>query len=316
MKSFNLKILSCFLVGFILFFINVSEVNASEYCSAGIDIEESYACDYSDGGTHGNTDYTILFVKHSSGYCSELSSMGVTISGTKVFGFDVGDSGEYDNDRRRITTFELDGIIEDTINNKSCPKLKAVITSKGFGSTGLKSAIFTKGTDVDKLSCGFSLNVAYWDSFCTVSDGTNFREVSKEDATQIIDDANLDREPVSLDKIVNWAQSNGYGNDVQLGDTCTAINPAFTNFLKLGFWIVCVGAIVIIVVLTAIGFVKAIVSSDEDSLKKAFLNLKTRIIVVIILLLLPTIINFIISLVNQEGEITIGDNGEIFCQIQ
>ena len=118
--------------------------------------------------------------------------------------------------------------------------------------------------------------------------------------------------------IVNWAQNHGYGNEVtSLGDPCTVINPELQDILSGAFWLISIEGIVLLVVMTAIGFIKAIVGSDDEKLKEAFKHLVTRIIVVIILLLLPMLLTFIITLINDsaEGEISVGADGNIFCDV-
>ena len=118
--------------------------------------------------------------------------------------------------------------------------------------------------------------------------------------------------------IVDWAQNHGYGNEVtSLGDPCTVINPELQDILSGAFWLISIAGIVLLVVMTAIGFIKAIVGSDDEKLKEAFKHLVTRIIVVIILLLLPMLLTFIIKLINDsaEGEISVGVDGNIFCDV-
>lgn len=124
---------------------------------------------------------------------------------------------------------------------------------------------------------------------------------------------------VDVQTIVDWANENGYANGdiTSIGDPCYAISGTLQDMLITGFWIICVVGIILLVVMTAIGFIKAIVGSDEEKLKDAFKHLVTRIIVVIILLLLPTILTFVIRLVNENssGEVSIGADGEIFCDL-
>ncbi len=117
--------------------------------------------------------------------------------------------------------------------------------------------------------------------------------------------------------IKRWAEENGLSGDVSIGDPCQAISGNVSNMLVIAFWIISVASIVLLVVMTAISFVKAIVGSDEEKLKAAFQHLLTRIIVVIILLLLPTILTFVIDVINENaaGEISVGTDGNIFCDI-
>ena len=93
--------------------------------------------------------------------------------------------------------------------------------------------------------------------------------------------------------------------------------------LSNAFWLISVVGIILVVVMTAIGFVKAIVGSDDEKLRDAFSHLITRIIVVIILLLLPMILTFVINIVNNNftGTVKIGgtedggSNVNVFCDI-
>ena len=123
---------------------------------------------------------------------------------------------------------------------------------------------------------------------------------------------------VDTQAIVDWANNHGYGNSVtSIGDPCTVINPELQKMLSGAFWLISIVGIVLLVVMTAIGFINAIVGSDDEKLKDAFKHLVTRIIVVIILLLLPMILSFIITLINDsaEGEVKIGEDGNVFCDV-
>lgn len=314
---------------FCLFFAGINGVSAGAgYCPAGAEVQKAYACDYSSSGLNGSSDYTLLFIKTSNGYCSEVNQLDLFIKGSDtpvagwvaqaIFGEDA--SSSYDDERRKVTTFELDNAqYENIFNNKTCPRIKAVFTTNGFGQTGLNSLIITiPGMGpIDDIQCGFSGNVAYWDSFCLISDGKNFREITSEDAEDVIEDANDDREGPSIAEILNWASNNGYNDVDSLGDDCSLISDELKKILNTAFWLISVVAIIILVVLTALGFIKAIVASDDQKLKDAFSHLLTRIIVLIILLLLPIILTFIIELINDNftGQVAIGEDDNIFCDV-
>ena len=123
---------------------------------------------------------------------------------------------------------------------------------------------------------------------------------------------------VNTQAIIEWANNHGYGNSIQqLGDDCDLINPELKDMLSIGFWIISIVGIILLVTMTAISFIKAIVGSDDEKLKDAFKHLVTRIIVVIILLLLPIILNFIITLINEniEGTVQIGSGDNVFCGV-
>ncbi len=120
--------------------------------------------------------------------------------------------------------------------------------------------------------------------------------------------------------IVNWGNlisGTGYYNIDDVGKGCSTVTPIAT-YLSQIFWLICVVSIIFLVVMTAIDFIKAIVGSEEDKLLKAFKNFKTRIIVVIILILLPAIVSFAINIYNQNadnsnGVVEIGEDGKPFC---
>ena len=165
------------------------------------------------------------------------------------------------------------------------------------------------------MQCGFSANVAYLDSFCLISDGSNFREVDSSDVQDVVDDANDDREGPNTEYIQNWAKENGYNDVYELGDPCSIISDDLLELLQNAFFLISVIGIILVVVMTALSFVKAVVGSDDEKLRDALKHLVTRIIVIIILLLLPMILDFIISIINTTGEVSINKDGDVFCDV-
>lgn len=127
------------------------------------------------------------------------------------------------------------------------------------------------------------------------------------------DDKNIIVDP---NTITAWASSQGY--DVNsIGDPCNVISPKLKSLLNTIFWAISIIGIILVVVMTALSFVKAIVGSDDEKFRDAFRHLLTRIIVVIVLLLLPAILSFIITIINDSstGEVTVGEDGNVFCDI-
>ena len=121
---------------------------------------------------------------------------------------------------------------------------------------------------------------------------------------------------VDIESIVEWASSQGY--DVNsIGEPCDVISPKLESLLNTIFWAISIIGVILVVVMTALSFVKAIIGSDDEKFRDAFRHLFTRIIVVIVLLLLPAILSFIITLINDSstGEVTIGEDGNVFCDI-
>ena len=132
-----------------------------------------------------------------------------------------------------------------------------------------------------------------------------------------------DKESI-VNSIISWAQEHT-GLPVDFSDlpNCSALlgtgEDSLGQMLKNIFFGISIVGILLLIILTAMDFIKAIASSDEDdTLIKAFKRSKNRIIAIIILLLLPVLVTVIVNLVNDnvyivDGEIKVGDITE--CNI-
>lgn len=96
---------------------------------------------------------------------------------------------------------------------------------------------------------------------------------------------------------------------------CSIFGDELIDFLKKLFWIISIAGIILLVVMTMVEFVKALTGSDDSGLIKGFKHTFVRIVAVIILLLLPTIITFILTLVNRYSDYKIGGNGNVICGV-
>lgn len=101
---------------------------------------------------------------------------------------------------------------------------------------------------------------------------------------------------LSADKAYRSAKS-GSLIAINLGEmSCEdLLTRDFIDELKSLFFIIQVLAVAIAVVLTAADFAKFVFGGDEDKYKAMFKNLKTRIAVIILLLIVPYLIEFILS---------------------
>ena len=159
-------------------------------------------------------------------------------------------------------------------------------------------------------------------SFESDDDSGDFVKVgSVADAVQdAYDEANGNRTDVDSDVMVNtiaeWAADQGYNID-SIGDPCNIISPNLRSLLNTIFWTISIVGVILVVVMTAISFIKAIVGSDDEKFKTAFSHLITRLIVVFILLLLPMFLTFIINIINDNmgGTVKVGADGDVFCDI-
>ena len=91
-------------------------------------------------------------------------------------------------------------------------------------------------------------------------------------------------------------------NPHSLEDTnCSSLlSGGLDEILRTVFFIISVVGVIILLFTTATDFIKAIASSDNDAISKAFKSSKTRIIAAIILLILPFLVSFIINLINEN----------------
>ena len=170
-------------------------------------------------------------------------------------------------------------------------------------------------------------NISVTKSIC-IDSSTNLEQIKNETAertaSEVLDEVKKQEESynnegilVDTQKIIDWANAEGYEVD-SLGDPGSIIGPTLQKMLQTAFWIISVGGIILLVVMTAVSFIKAITGSDDEKFRDAIRHLFTRIIVIIILLLLPMLLSFIITLINNsvgEGEVFVGADGEIFCDV-
>ena len=97
---------------------------------------------------------------------------------------------------------------------------------------------------------------------------------------------------------------------------CSIFSNEIIIFLNKLFWIISIVGIILLVIMTMVEFVKALIGSDDSGLIKGFKHTLIRIVAVIILLLLPTIITFILTLVNRYSDYKIGGkDGNVICHV-
>ena len=100
-------------------------------------------------------------------------------------------------------------------------------------------------------------------------------------------------------------------------DVCLIIKGPVQEFLNTLFIIISIIGIILLIVMTALEFIKVVTGSDEEGIKTAFKHTIIRIVCIVILLILPMIINWILNVINinfSEGY-KIGSNGEPLCEV-
>ncbi len=156
----------------------------------------------------------------------------------------------------------------------------------------------------------------------TAIEKDNF-ETAVEEAEERDEEANNYDDFNDIDPALVIPSDPNYSNNKNTANSysCALIPPTIMKFLKNFFFLIQVLGIVLLVVMSIIQFVKALTASDDDGLSLAIKNTFKRIIILIILLLLPTLIIWVLNIVNENAYVTdkngkriIGENGDPLCK--
>lgn len=104
---------------------------------------------------------------------------------------------------------------------------------------------------------------------------------------------------------IGWDFSDGDCTSY-LGDGSKGTPMYYLNFV---FNLIKYAAIILLLVLTIVDFLKAIVSGKDDEIKKATSKTIKRVIICIIIFFLPTLINFLLELLGLSTNPTCGIGG-------
>ena len=337
-------------------FINIDSAGAAS-CSSGIVCSYEFCglrgsasdpgylsldCPQNTGFVHMDIVFRCSDTSKNAGNCNSFESWAYAYKntdGTSCYSIDSW--GNY-NDVFHHTDSLFKNYFKDN-GNFTCPSIYVSLTNGTSNDTYTIGYVKPIGMDFSQSTQEGVENYINWmnipatgrqfsaSSTC-INSSTNLDEIKnstkaacdstvqdkvEEDIQHNKENAGLVGETVEIKNIKDWAANEGYDID-SLGDPCTIISPSLQDMLSSAFWIISVAGIILVVVMTAISFIKAITGSDDEKFRDAIKHLYTRIIVVIILLLLPMILTFIIDLINNtvgEGEVSIGSNGDIFCDI-
>ncbi|MBR2833044.1 MAG: hypothetical protein IKE75_01170 [Bacilli bacterium] len=140
-----------------------------------------------------------------------------------------------------------------------------------------------------------TLDNASFEKWCKY--GKNGGATRNQDAVPDIHDYKYDSAKYGVGKTITCKKLLGSDN---------------VKLIRTYLFYICAAGVIIVIVLGISDFVKAIASSDDDALMTAWKRLKNRIISVIILLLLPALVNFVLSFVDDNMHLEIVDkNGEV-----
>jgi hypothetical protein len=136
---------------------------------------------------------------------------------------------------------------------------------------------------------------------------TGEAQAMADTATEALQPGTTNQNLVS--SVLNWA--NWYKSSSSTTNTNDSDSPSCTTllggdqsdivqFIQKVYKLMAAGAIIMLIFLVSIDFVKAIAASDDDGLKKAFEKSKKRLIGLIILFLLPALLDMIINFINNN----------------
>ena len=324
---------------FLFFGFYINDVKAITTCDYGVvckyslsALKEQVGGGYAMGGGYL---YAVFQCKDNSKTFNECSSFNIMAVASKQ---DMSANSFFEtgmNPGEKITLSSESNLLQKNINgyksyfstgNKfSCPTLYYLGDDEGLRVNFKKFGLGAGGRmswTADPLSNPKCLNKnESVDKDSLQDQATNDASNAQvDDASGKNDDKDNDTKNIEVDpsKIIDWANKYGYSNSINaVGNPCDIIDGELSDLLNTIFWTISVIGIILVVVMTALSFIKAIVGADDEKFRDAFKHLLTRIIAVIILLLLPMILSFIITLINDTvgGEVTIGSDGNVFCDI-
>ena len=114
--------------------------------------------------------------------------------------------------------------------------------------------------------------------------------------------------------ILKWAsQVTGSTFVYESVDACSLISGEFQKYINDFFNLISIVGIILVIVMSMINLVKVIAGNDSEGLQKFFQNLKSRIITLIVLLILPFLITFILNTVNEVAPLLGYNSDNPFC---
>ena len=159
----------------------------------------------------------------------------------------------------------------------TCPSLKIRGSGKSFsGSYSSSSSGVVRGKYVRCISKN-EKNLDLEGEACSITD-TLLKDSIEVQIDDVQNATGTDKITVDVGTITAWADNQGYDID-SVDDPCSVINPKLQSLLNTIFWVISIIGIILVVVMTALSFIKAIVGSNDEKFRDAFRHLFTRIIV-------------------------------------
>lgn len=321
-----------------IFMFGVDKVDADMLCGSSTKpiSGESISCDYDffNGAAKG----TLVFTNSSNnGYCATVGTQNygkwglgwlvadgadalVNFTTSKTIGVEF---FEYTNSELKgKVSFDVSkSTIKDAIKNKKCPTIKMV---HGYSvlSGETDQVVYSDDTGgLNAAACGISY-IASAGSECAVNNGYNLTELSVSQTSKTIKEQqaaeNTTCDTDCINKIKTWGseKSNKSSNSNTEVNSCNVISADLSKTLSNAFFYISVAGIIILVVMSLISGVKVITAGEDDALKNFFKGIRVRIICLIVLLLLPTLVSFTISTVNNVAKIWGVNSNDPLCGVK
>lgn len=177
-------------------------------------------------------------------------------------------------------------------------------TSGNYNFTNnIEKKDFKKG---DEIVCPSNIYVVYGMSGTQII--TRLYSQAKDNSVKAV----LSTSSTDNDKTITGAKSSSTNNNNPNGNTepgktgCSIFSKDFIDFMQLILNYIRIAGIVLTVVLSTMDYTKTIFSTDDKSNEKANKRFSTRLIVVALLFLIPSVLTFVLNLFNIQGT---GDNG-------
>lgn len=293
-----------FVLVFSMAFINMIDVKA-ESCTCYYKGEVNAA--NASGGTFGTTFAEIEYV--DDGSYKVKRSCDFAASWTTVETRVMQGIGECNGVLYPAENFNMDSkkIVAENCSATACGTIYHNNKTAGYGRlTTDKGGIFNSGIGFGHLPMP----------------AVEKKEFDKgiENSQTIEDDIIDENTDIDPDKIKNWANNDIKATPSSGYNSCNLIPKSIMTFINNLFFIIQIIGIILLIVLSMIEFVKALTGEDEDGIKQAVKNTFKRIILVVILLILPSIIIWLLNMVNdnryqkEKGNYVIGTDGNPLCK--
>lgn len=184
--------------------------------------------------------------------------------------------------------------IKNDINNISCSEL--------VGKTQLTPAEKVLKDELDKL-CEKSKNANCYISNCDKAKNNN--DLSKEVENLINGDTEAQKKAgESIDEFYEGLLKHV---GIDLTGMCKLFEEGtvLREYTDLGLNIIRIAGPILVIILVALDGIKAIASQNEDQMKKFYSHIKIRLICLLLLFFIPTVIGWLIDIVEIPVECTI-----------